>query len=40
MLIFTKVEGSGLIGGTGYSHTLAIPHEPTNELINSDSLGF
>jgi hypothetical protein len=34
------VEGTGLIGATGYYHILAIPHQHTNELISTGVLDF
>jgi hypothetical protein len=35
-----KADGNGSIGAAGYSHILAIPHQPADELVNSDSFAF
>lgn len=39
-LTLIKVERNDLIGATGYYNVLAIPHQPTNKLVNTDSFGF
>jgi hypothetical protein len=39
-LRLTKVEQNSLVGATGYYHVLAIPHQPTNELMGRDKFRF
>jgi hypothetical protein len=39
-LRFTKVEDNGLIVAASYYHIVAIPHQPTEEFVNPNSLGF
>jgi hypothetical protein len=33
-----KVNGNGLIGASGYSHILAISHQPMEELVDPDTV--
>jgi hypothetical protein len=39
-LIFTKVDGNGLIGAAGCYHILAVRHRPVNESVRPDSFIF
>jgi hypothetical protein len=40
MLILIKVDGNSLTGAARSCHILAIPHQPTNELVNPESFTF